>query len=308
VFPTRIPTSSPSLSASATADPTTSPSARPTNPAPVPTASPTQFDTSALMALYEDLGGSTWSSHINWGTAAPLDTWQGVSVNEFGRVNELDLTGIGLQGTFPSSVALLTALQVIRFGRNELVGTLPTWIGVLSNLNTFVVWRNQFVGTIPYELVTLPNLQKLNIRMNMLTGTLPTVLGTLTNLTQLEVDSNSLTGTISDAFCNSATLFMMFAGDNSFTCYDACVPALGVFEYLTSEEYPVCVTDIERALCSFGNAVMIADMLPTTLSESTTVSYDARAISHTTSLTDGYYRYEANIVSYTITFDRYELV
>ncbi|CAN0075528.1 unnamed protein product, partial [Ascophyllum nodosum] len=56
-------------------------------------------DREALMSLYRATGGEQWRNRTGWGTSAPLDEWYGVSVDERGRVTELELCQNSLLGT-----------------------------------------------------------------------------------------------------------------------------------------------------------------------------------------------------------------
>lgn len=72
----------------------TVPRTRPPQESP-PKASP---DSHALVALFHATGGANWTRKGNWCTSAELMTWDGVKVNEQGRVIELDLSDNNLRG------------------------------------------------------------------------------------------------------------------------------------------------------------------------------------------------------------------
>lgn len=54
-------------------------------------------DRNALRALYYFTEGFHW---WNWNTEANLSNWHGVKVNAQGRVTELNLSSINLEGIF----------------------------------------------------------------------------------------------------------------------------------------------------------------------------------------------------------------
>lgn len=54
----------------------------------------------ALMALYNATGGSAWKRKLRWGSSAPLEKWEGVTVDDDGRVTRLYLAGNNLKGVY----------------------------------------------------------------------------------------------------------------------------------------------------------------------------------------------------------------
>jgi hypothetical protein len=293
--PTRTPTI---LAGSPTPSPTTSP------PSATPTAYPTYSDYTTLMALYYATGGAKWAVKTNWGTSNGLSTWYGIEANSLGEVTSIGLDSNYLNGTIPDSLYLLEKLQYLDLGKNGLQGTIPSTLGLLTNLESLILWQNSLSGTIATELANIVNISAINLRYNSLTGTIPNVLAGLVNLTRLELDYNMLSGTISSVFCDTPSLFMMFADNNTYiTCYEPCVPQIGVFDYLTSYDYPVCVDDIVIGLCGFANDVGLANKVPDTTTLTETIAYAQRIVPGS-SFSDIYSRYEESIVKYTVTFDR----
>lgn len=55
-------------------------------------------DRDALVALFHATGGDNWTRKSNWCTSAKLGTWEGVKVDQQGRVVELDLSDNNLRG------------------------------------------------------------------------------------------------------------------------------------------------------------------------------------------------------------------
>lgn len=56
-------------------------------------------DRDALLALYRATQGARWTSNTGWDTNAELGRWHGVTVDEQGRVAQIDLNENNLQGT-----------------------------------------------------------------------------------------------------------------------------------------------------------------------------------------------------------------
>lgn len=56
-------------------------------------------DRDALLALYWATQGAEWTNKQGWDTSVELGEWYGVTVNEQGRVTQLDLNENNLTGT-----------------------------------------------------------------------------------------------------------------------------------------------------------------------------------------------------------------
>ncbi|CBN75537.1 conserved unknown protein [Ectocarpus siliculosus] len=79
-------------------------------------------DRAALLALFIATNGPSWTTSTAWGTAAPLGEWYGVTVDDDGRVSQLELRENGLSGVIPPEFARLTALTKLNLGENNLTG------------------------------------------------------------------------------------------------------------------------------------------------------------------------------------------
>lgn len=145
--------------------------------------SPTDSDRDALIALFEACQSPEWLQARNWATNAALDDWYGVTVNDSGRVVEINLELPSLDD------GAVDAPQ-------KLVGYIPKTINSLDHLETFNLARNKFAGTVPKELGQLQRLKSLNLRFNRLVGTIPKELGELSELRTLDLSDNSLRGRI----------------------------------------------------------------------------------------------------------------
>ncbi len=153
-----------------------------------------QRDCGVLLAVRDELAGDV---KLNWGAAAPIDFWRGVTLGGAPpRVIALDLTNLGLTGSIPPRLGNLDALVSLRLGRNALLGTIPDTLGKLANLSELVLDGNALTGRIPGELGRLANLATLRLRNNRLHGAIPAELGRLGNLRQLALDNNALSGHI----------------------------------------------------------------------------------------------------------------
>lgn len=136
----------------------------------------------ALISLYTNTAGPSWTNHTNWNTANLVSTWYGVKV-ESGKVVELDLRGNNLSGTLPAAFFNLPNLRKLHLRDNLLRGPIPSAVGNLTSLTVLAINENQLEGSLPSELGQLTNLVDVWIQDNQFSGAVP---NTITNLTGLK--------------------------------------------------------------------------------------------------------------------------
>lgn len=198
-------------------------------------------DSLALVDLYNNAGGTSWTNHANWITKMPVSTWYGITLDANSRVyqialsknnitgtlptslgnltnlNNIDFSNNSITGNIPSTVGSLNSLQSINFSSNKLNGSIPATIGNLGNLVKLDLTSNQFTGTILVSLINLSNLQVLLLGHNQLTDTLPSLLGNLVNLQKLDLDNNKISGSIPTSFANLTNLIGLWMESNKLT-------------------------------------------------------------------------------------------
>ena len=164
-------------------------------------------DAIALMEMRDILAGST---SLNWSYAAPVSSWEGVTVSpmrsagrgrrkggtarETERVVGLDLSGMGLDGRLPPALGSLEKLIWLRLNDNHLSGPIPPELGQLADLREIGLESNTLTGPIPPQLGQLPNLSELWLGHNRLTGPIPPELGAFDTLKVLHLRGNAFTG------------------------------------------------------------------------------------------------------------------
>lgn len=159
-------------------------------------------DCETLLGLRDMLAGS---GLLNWSANVAIENWNGISVSSSPRrVTHLSLDQSGLDGTIPSGLGSISALEVLSLSGNDLSGTIPTELGNLSNLTELSVDANRLTGEIPAELGNLANLRTLSLDDNRLSGQIPVELADLSNLQELNLSGNSLRGCIPPALQDTA--------------------------------------------------------------------------------------------------------
>ncbi len=160
---------------------------------PLPPTSPVPFDDRVvLLAVKDTLAGN---ASLNWRAAVPVGLWQGVAVDgPEGRVTELDLAGLGLNGRIPSDLGRLDGLVSLSLQRNRLTGRIPSELGDLASLEHLNLNYNALTGGIPPELGKLTDLRTIELAGNALTGPIPPELGGLDNLFFLRLAGNDFHG------------------------------------------------------------------------------------------------------------------
>eukprot|EP00752_Nemacystus_decipiens_P007102 g6364.t1 len=79
-------------------------------------------DRAALVALYNATDGANWTDRTKWKTDAPLGQWNGVEVNDQGRVVKLILFANNLKGDIPPELGALSELRQLSLVNNMLTG------------------------------------------------------------------------------------------------------------------------------------------------------------------------------------------
>jgi hypothetical protein len=160
-------------------------------------------DRLALESFFKSCGGAGWERKGGWMTEAELGEWEGVEVDEEGRVIKLDLRNNGLVGCIPSDIQQLSALRWLNLSydsdgsrKNELTGPIPAEVGRLTALVHLFLDGNKLSGAIPAELGQLGALTELYLHKNQLSGAIPAELGQLGALIHLHLNENELSGPI----------------------------------------------------------------------------------------------------------------
>lgn len=101
--------------------------------------------------------------------------WSGLLCTDAPANNivEINLNSLGLGGSIPFSIGMMSTLKYLYLQTNNIGGTIPPSLGNLTSLLTLRLESNSLEGTVPNSLTKLSKLKVLNVNDNYLTGTLP---------------------------------------------------------------------------------------------------------------------------------------
>ena len=174
-------------------------------------------DRDVLVTFHHATGGPGWVNKDKWLTDAPIGEWNGVTVDEEGRVTRLALDANNLTGSIPREIAALDRLEVLSLRRGNLSGPIPPELGSLPRLAYLLLSINQLTGPIPVEFGSSPRLVALLLDDNALTGRIPAELGSSPDLTWLSLSQNDLAGPIPPELTSLEGLIWLLLGDNRLT-------------------------------------------------------------------------------------------
>ena len=138
-------------------------------------------DSLVLVDFYNNTFGDKWIRQ--WDLNSPMDTWYGITLNENGCVECIDLDGE--EGCSIS----------VSFG-NDVTGNIPAKLGELQNLKMICLGNNRITGSLPSSLFNLPLLENLDLFGNEMIGPLPANLGNAQSLKVLSLAGNNFIGTL----------------------------------------------------------------------------------------------------------------
>ena len=172
-------------------------------------------DCLALLSARDALEGTVT---LNWSDDVAIGKWQGVGVaGTPGRVRSLSLSGLEMDGTLPSALGQLSALESLWMEENRLTGNIPPELGGLRLLKRLSLDDNLLTGPIPESLGRLTYLHTLALADNDLSGSIPVGLGGLGQLRYLSLGGNALTGSVPSQLGSLGSLQNLYLGQNALT-------------------------------------------------------------------------------------------
>ncbi len=161
----------------------------------------------ALISLYNQTGGSNWTSNSGWlGESGTECSWLGVSCLG-GHVNRLDLNNRGLTGTIPRELVLLSNLKELDLSHNQLKGNIPYELGK-------IVTTSSITDLMPsQEEEPSIQLETLHLHNNQLTGTIP---NNFRDLKILTLHRNKLEGFVIEGYNEGYTDYGCYFSEADF--------------------------------------------------------------------------------------------
>jgi Leucine-rich repeat (LRR) protein len=183
----------------------------------------------ALMTLYFATGGEHWLYDLNFASPNRDEChWNhefrqphgssyelGVNCGNDNQVTSLSIDAMGLTGTLPTELSLLTHMQHLSLRSNSLSGDIPN-LHTMTQLTSLTLTYNNYSTKLPTWLGKLSNLSFLGLTNNNFRSTIPTDLLKLTSLESLALDDNSLTGSL-DSIEKMNWLKNIYLHGNQFT-------------------------------------------------------------------------------------------
>ncbi|PRQ52040.1 putative protein kinase RLK-Pelle-LRR-XI-1 family [Rosa chinensis] len=221
------------------------------------TSSSAATEAEALLNWKSSLDNTSLSLLSSWvGDNSSTCNWVGISCNNFGSINHINLTGSGLRGTlhtlsfstFPNLISLnlshnaffgtippslgsLSSLEILDLSQNNINGSIPDDFVMLGNLSILSFRKNQISGQIPQEMYKLSSLRVIDISINNITGSIPASIGNLSNLIVLDLHKNALSGSIPSSIGNLTRLKVLYLMYNQLS--GAIPNEVGQLKFLT---------------------------------------------------------------------------
>ena len=153
-----------------------------------------------------------------WFTTTAVCAWYGLTCDPAnGRVTEMRLSSINLNGFIPPSIGNMSHLKLLHLSHNDLTGPIPAELGQLTHLEMLFLDNNALSGSIPPTLGELPNMLRLALDHNALTGSIPVELSQLSQLERLVLSYNALTGPIPPELADLPKLQHLWLNHNAFS-------------------------------------------------------------------------------------------
>ena len=139
----------------------------------------------ALIALYNAMDGDHWLNNTNWCSDKPLSEWYGVGTEPVSnRVDRLDLSQNGLNGSLPAEITNLKKLRTLRIDEVEGFISNLDFVFELSSLEELSLGIGNQWDESSLEGATYDNIEHL-IQSHMMA--VPAAIGKLKNLKQLYI-------------------------------------------------------------------------------------------------------------------------
>ena len=148
-----------------------------------------------LEFMYKQMGGVHWKKSTKWLQEDDICEWYGITCNEDGKVEEINMKNNGLSNSFPSEIYSLPALMELTLNSNTVSFSFKG-ISKASNLRVLDLMNTGLSSLESVEELDLTNVQTLKLASNALQGEIPSSLFQLSNLVEINLSHNQFTGQI----------------------------------------------------------------------------------------------------------------
>jgi hypothetical protein len=193
------------------------------------------LDRFALFTLMYSANVSTWDA------SALHCSWTGITCDDDGFVQKVELRHSDLIGTLPDELALATNLQVVSIAgsgtsdiKSNIVGSIPElWGELLSNLRVLELYDNRLGGRIPDSFWKFSNVEHFHLDGNQLTGIFPDSLALMSSLKTFDVSDNYMVGSVPEEWTSLSHLARLsLKGNQMYGTLPSGIGSLGVLQEL----------------------------------------------------------------------------
>eukprot|EP00977_Amphora_coffeiformis_P015957 scaffold4825_cov153-Amphora_coffeaeformis.AAC.4 len=143
------------------------------------------IDMYAVATFFFSTGGISWTNNTKWKSSDPVCVWHGISCDELGHVQAIELSNNTLAGVIPRELGMLAPRQVKQDGawtmglerldlsHNRIQGTIPDQVDLLTSIEEFFVDHNGLWGEIPEGISQWGFLRAATFNDNSLKGEVP---------------------------------------------------------------------------------------------------------------------------------------
>eukprot|EP00934_Nitzschia_sp_Nitz4_P009407 Nitzschia sp. Nitz4//scaffold101_size76361//38753//43942//NITZ4_005604-RA/size76361-snap-gene-0.35-mRNA-1//-1//CDS//3329532164//9397//frame0 len=151
-----------------------------------------------LAVLFYSTGGdAAWINRERWLTPTDECSWEFVTCNSNGVLQELFVERNGLGGSLPREIGFFgEILESLSFNGNSIGGSLPSTVGLLTGVKRMTIEANNLVGILPTSVGGMTSLRYLGLRENDISGPIPAELGDMKRLQTLDLAVTHVSGSI----------------------------------------------------------------------------------------------------------------
>ena len=168
-----------------------------------------------LEFMFRRTGGLDWTEATNWLQDNDTCTWYGITCNDNGKVEGIDMKNNGLSRTFPSEIFSLPALERLHLNSNAIQFSFEG-ISKATNLRSLDVTNAGLESLDFVDELESTAVETLRLRGNGLQGAIPSSLFQLTSLFELNLSYNQFSGPLKLDMAKWENLERLLAYGNQF--------------------------------------------------------------------------------------------